>query len=493
MGELQELFKAYNHGAGPWHQFLKSIKVTNIHGWNGQEIEFRFPIVAIVGENGIGKSTFLKAAVCPYKNKNGKDFYPSKMFMSTQWDKQALQGALIEYQVKLGNTQKTLKWKKTKDWGYTPKKEKPERNVYFLDISRTLPLDATAGYAKVAMTANAEAGSVTTLNDESIRDLSYVLGQSYTRGRFTATNVDASREIGLLTKNYGEISQFHQGAGEDTILDVFKLLQDIPQQSLLVIDEVENSLHPQAQRRFIRHLIKCARVKKLQIILSTHSPFVLDELPPISRIMLQQLSDQKNIVYEPSTQYALNVIDDVDHPVAYVHVEDDEAVTLFWNIIKTNTDAYSELTKKLSLRVVGSCTIVNVLNSLAKEGKLPYNSLSFVDGDKRGEYPTCMSLPGNVAPEKVVFGDLKALNWNHLDDRFGVGAGSLFKYLDDAMLDTDHHNWTTFVGDKIKQSSDTVWNIMTDEWCKQCLSQADASAFVNAVLVKTRAFETGNR
>lgn len=488
MGELQELFKAYNHGAGGWHNFLKSIKITNIHGWDGQEIEFRFPIVAVVGENGIGKSTFLKAAVCAYQNKNGKTFYPSKMFMSTKWDKDGLNGALIEYKVKLGNTEQSLKWKKTKDWGYTPKKKKPQRNVFFLDISRTVPLDATAGYAKIAMNANAEAGREIILTEESIKDLSYVLGQSYSKGRFINTNIDESKEVGLLTKKYGEISQFHQGAGEDTILDIFRLLQEIPEQSLLVIDEVENSLHPQAQRRFVRYLIKCARRKKLQIILSTHSPFVLEELPQISRIMLQQLSDQKNIVYDVSTQYALNVIDDIEHPVMYIHVEDEEAIILFWNIIKTDKVIYEELTNKIVLLPVGSYSVVKTLNDLALDGKLPYNSISIVDGDKSEECPRCMSLPGNIAPEKMVFMDLHTKNWNRLDERFGIGAGTLFKYLEDAMLDTDHHKWTTYVGDRIKQSYDTVWNILTDEWCKQCLPENDKNDFIQLIKSKCDSF-----
>ena len=92
MGEKEELFRQFNQGNGNWQQFIKSIKIVNIHGWQGQEISFNYPVVAIVGENGIGKSTFLKAAVCAYHNKGKKDFYPSKMFMRTQWDEEALNG-----------------------------------------------------------------------------------------------------------------------------------------------------------------------------------------------------------------------------------------------------------------------------------------------------------------------------------------------------------------------------------------------------------------
>ena len=52
--------RQFKHGAADseWKQFIKSIKITNIHGWTGQEIAFNFPVVAIVGENGIGKVLF---------------------------------------------------------------------------------------------------------------------------------------------------------------------------------------------------------------------------------------------------------------------------------------------------------------------------------------------------------------------------------------------------------------------------------------------------
>lgn len=481
MGEIEQIFRQFNHGNGEWKQFIKTIKIANIHGWTGEEMHFDFPVVAVVGENGIGKSTFLKAAVCAYKNKSGNSFYPSKMYMSTQWDENALSGATIEYVVKQGDIHFNLKWRKNRDWGFSPKKRKPIRNVYFLDISRTLPLDATAGYAKIAMRANEEAGNGKELNENSIKELSYILGQNYTKARFTGTNVDIKREVGLLTKDCGEISQFHQGAGEDSILDMFKLLQDIPPQSLLLIDEVENSLHPQAQRRFVRYLLKLARIKKVQIILSTHSPFILEELPEIARIMLVKLSDHKDIIYGVSSQYALSTIDEKEHPEVYAHLEDEEAVVFFWELLKRDVDKYEEYLKKITTQIVGSCSVVGTLNNLAKQRKLPYKSISIVDGDKKQDYIDCISLPGNKAPERLIFGDLKSIGWNRLDDRFGIGAGTLFQYLDDAMLLPDHHDWTTFVGNKTKRSKGTIWMIMVEEWCKQCLDNETAQQFIENI------------
>lgn len=486
MGDIEEIYKSFRHGGldSAWKLFINSIEINGIHGWQGQTLRFNFPVTVLVGENGVGKSTFLKAAACAYRNLAGNTFYPSNMFVSTQWDESALANATITYDVRQGNENRKLIWRKKNDWGFTPKSGKPERNVYFLDISRTLPLDATAGYAKIAKQSNKEAGSETVLSEESIKDLSYVLGRSYSNARFVGTDVNAQREVGLLSNEGREISQFHQGAGEDAMLDMFKLLQSLPSQSLLIIDEVENSLHPQAQRRFVRHLLHLARVRKLQVILSTHSPFVLDELPESARVMLTRLSDRKEIIYDVSTSFALATLDDgVSHPELFVFMEDDAAESLFWAILKRYADAdrYQEFRKNIATRAVGSWTVVNELNKLSQSGKLPYRSLCIVDGDKRKEAESCMALPGDSAPEKQVLLDLKAKNWCRLDERFGLGAGALFHDLDAAVLLKDHHKWTEYIGDHVRQSKDVVWNILADEWCTQCLDEDTAQRFIEQV------------
>ncbi len=479
MSEINEIRRQFANGQ--WKKFIKSIKVKNIHGWDGQEMLFNFPVCAIVGENGIGKSTFLKAAACAYDNKRMQTFYPSRMFVKTQWDHNSINGAFIEYIIQEGANTKTTHWKKTNDWGYTPKKNKPKRQVYFLDVSRTLPLDATAGYAKIAKQSATENQENVILSADSMQGLSYVLGRAYEAARFTSTDIDPRKEVGILTNTFGEVSQFHQGAGEDATLDLFRLLQTIPEQALLIIDEVEASLHPAAQRRLIQHLLKIARTKKLQIILSTHSTHVLEEIPPEGRIMLMQLQNHKDILYGISTRFALSSIDDRLHPELYIFVEDEEAETVINEIIKIS-DVSGLLLNRVAVKPIGSYSVVDTFAALIAENRLPYKGLTIVDGDKINECKNgCIGLPGTEAPEKQVICDLKAINWNNLENRFGIGSGTLYQILDNAMLLPDHHEWTTYIGDHIKQSKNYVWSVLVEEWCKQCLDEEERLRVYTAI------------
>ena len=267
---------------GQWPQFLERVDINGLRGWQGQVVQFKFPVVAIVGENGAGKSTVLKVAAAAYDKAKEVGYFPSDFFLDTHWD--TLTGIELGYQIKLGEQTQNFKIRKpTKRWSFPEKRYK--RGVFWFDVARTLPLDATAGYARVARLA---AGEISTeaLSDEFRRHLSYILRREYQNARFAAPDVNEKRAVGLLQREFGEISQFHQGAGEDTSLDLMRALQEVPDHSLLIIDEVEASLHPRAQRRLINFLLTLSRLRRVQIIVSTHSPYVLEELPPEARVSL---------------------------------------------------------------------------------------------------------------------------------------------------------------------------------------------------------------
>lgn len=463
------------HQAGMWPQFLQMIQIGGLRGWSGQAVEFNFPVVAVVGENGSGKSTLMKVAACVYDSKDkDKRFYPSTFFVETHWDK--IQGVSIDFRVKRGaNVDSYRITKPTQRWRVPD--NAPKREVFLLDIARTLPLDASVGYAKIARSAAAEVESAE-INDQFRERLSHVLGRKYSKARFATSDVDIKRPVGLLEREWGELSQFHQGAGEDSTLDLFRTLQGVPDNSLLLIDEVEASLHPRAQRRLVRFLLWLARQRRIQVILSTHSPYVLQELPQEARILLLPGPQGLSVVYGVSAEFAMSRLDDEVHPEAHVFVEDREAETLLREILASSNES-AKLLQRIAINPVGPANVVAMLGALGKAGKLPYKAVAIVDGDHVDA--NCLSLPGAVAPERMVYADLKAKGWPNLSQRFGIGAGTLFTALEDAMLEPDHHRWNAKVGDQIVKSSVSVWEVLANEWCRACLDPAVGKDLTSAI------------
>ncbi len=466
--------------SGLWPQFVENIELINLRSWKYQGVNFRFPVTAIIGENGTGKSTLLKSLACAYEHPSDpkRTYYPSKFFIDTQWEK--LSNCKISYRVKMGDSVKTFNIRKpSQRWIYPS--ERLKRDVYILDISRTLPLDATVGYAKLAKQSQEEVSDVE-LSPENQDSLSYILGRNYLSARFATTDFDDKKQVGILGREFGEMSQFHQGAGEDSTLDLFQLFETLPQYSLLIIDELEASLHPKAQRRLTKYLLTLSRKKRIQVVLSTHSPYVLEELPPEARILLVP-NDQGaiNIITNVSTEFSMSKVDDTDNPELYLYVEDKEAEILIYEILKL-LDPDDRLIPRVKCVVVGPANVVQTMGKLSLKKQLPVPGLGVLDGDIE-ESEGCINLPGEAAPEIVVFNGLKDLNWPNLDARFGIGAGTLFTILEEAMLNQNHHKWPMIVGDKVRMGGGNVWQILTKEWASSCLDE-DVGNSLKATVVE---------
>jgi len=229
----------------------------------------------------------------------------------------------------------------------------------------------------------------------------------------------------------------------------------------------------------VRFLLWLCRQKKSQVILSTHSPYILEELPKEARILLLPGKSELNILYGISAEFAMSRLDDKVHPELNIFVEDREAEILLREIIACKEDG-ADILQRIKMIAVGPSNVVEMLGELAYKDKLPQKSFGILDGDKEGG-KECLSLPGKEAPEIVVYNELKEANWPNLSERFGIGAGRLFTYLEEAMLEPDHHKWNEKVGDKILRSATSVWEILANQWCKACLKESDRSLIVNTL------------
>ncbi len=106
-------------------------------------------------------------------------------------------------------------------------------------------------------------------------------------------------ELNVFSYSWGDYSM---SAGEISFLDFFAKLYrysaQMKNESILVIlDEAESNFHPNWQRKFVdeinRYLPIVFPKKSIQIILTSHSPFILSDLPKENVIFLKKGEDGK--------------------------------------------------------------------------------------------------------------------------------------------------------------------------------------------------------
>jgi len=112
------------------------------------------------------------------------------------------------------------------------------------------------------------------------------------------------------------------GAGEDILAELFFVLETCPLGSLIVVEEVEAGLHPQAVCKLAEVLQLVALKKKLQIVVSTHSAEFLDAVPRVARVLIKSVGGEHHVTHEPSTRFAMGEMTGVVRPEVYVYCED---------------------------------------------------------------------------------------------------------------------------------------------------------------------------
>jgi len=468
--EMRRLANRWNQN--PWPQHLEWIEISGLRGWDGQRIDFTFPIVAIVGANGAGKSTVIQAAACSYRLPGGaRSFFASEFFPDTPWE--TVTEAVIRASIRQGDHSFVTSVRKpTTRWRGNP--DRRERNVEYMDLRRTQPIYARVGYSRLAKSSVAEEATENFDADRLAR-LSAVLGRDFSGARQSLTDVDPGRRVPVVTVDGQDYSGFHQGAGESTVTDLLAL--PLPRYGLVLIDEIETSLHPRAQRRLIRDLATRARLENLQIIVTTHSPFVLEELPPQARIQIVQEAGGKQVVRGVSPEFALSKMDEDHHPEADVYVEDDEARILIEEVL---SDVDRNLLTRVLVTPYGAASVGQALGQMIQADRFSRPTVVYLDGDQDAA-PGCYIIPGDDAPERVVFAELAQQNWQGVADRINRSHASLVDACQTARTIPDHHDWITSVADALVVGGNDLWRAMCISYVQHCLQAAVKEALTTQI------------
>lgn len=259
-----------------YNKYLTGIRLVKLRGFTDCEIRFDFPVTALIGPNGAGKTTILGAAGLIYDSVPPRRFFAK----SGSYDN-SMRGWRIEYELidkdrkggpSLSRTASYLKAKWNRD--------AVKRAVVISGISRTLPATERKDTYKF-IGGDFRGVLEENFSNEVVDAVEHILGKA--AANYLKVNADRAGKNSILAvrnpdadENY---SEFHFGAGEASIIRIVSSMEAAPNDSLLLVEEIENGLHPVATRRLVEYLIDVARRKSSQVIFTTHSNDALAPLP----------------------------------------------------------------------------------------------------------------------------------------------------------------------------------------------------------------------
>ncbi len=484
------------------HSLLRRIVLTEgeLRGINSLDIRFGFPITAIAGKNGAGKSTILALACCAYHNqKNGYKlpkrktaYYTFSDFFFQHPEEVSPQGIEIRYEIAHNNWRKTeafpnpveiryqRRWK-SKGGKWNNYAERVRKNVVFLGIERIVPhseRSQSKSYSRVFKDSQPKGW------EGKVKDaVGYVLGKSYSKFRY----LEHSRyNLPIVQVGDTIYSGFNMGAGENALFEIFATIYSCGEGALLVIDEVELGLHAEAQRKFIERLKDVCLETHTQVICTTHSKEIFDCLPYDARFFVECVNGKTKITDSISSDFAFAKMAAVVGKELDIYVEDEVAKSLLQSALPAT------IRSRITITVIGSATaLARQLAALYVRGE-ERPVLAVFDGDQQAKEKDNLAhaqkmaenvakdfsdwfhahiayLPGDTWPEAWIvqksFECIEALcNVTSADSD---AMADILEY----GLQAGKHNEFFEISKNLGLDRDTCLQLFTICVCKQCLGE----------------------
>jgi predicted ATPase len=383
---------------------LRSVTINEVRGFSAA-VELQWPVVAVGGANGSGKTTVLQAASAAY-SEAGRG---SRHYKLGRWIGPALQGetpaiggnALIQYSFWDATPTFNVPYQPANTrWRY-PRRGNPARRVYFVGAAQFSPRierqDRThQNRARLTIAETAQLGPRIT---ESV---SRILGAAYGEAVVHTVRVAGASwtdEIPQLQRGTARYTESHMGAGEQKIVRLVRFLESLPRNSLILLEEPELMLHPDAQRGLAWYLMTLARRNGHQIIIATHSPAIFEVLPAAGRVLLVRDRQGVTVLHGIShltaaRQLAGSVMTNQD----MLFVEDMVAKRFLQEILRRFAP---DLLRDAVMIDLGSAQdIQRMVARLRPQG---VRAVAIRDGD-HGEHAAAglLAFPGGAAPETLL-------------------------------------------------------------------------------------------
>lgn len=461
--ELEEKVLKNNYG-----KYLKKILINKCRAFQNQTITFDFPVTALIGPNGSGKTTILGASAILYSSIAPRQFFTKNMELDEEMENWSIAYWAIDKTAIKNDVVRRSASYISKKWN----RKSLQREVFFFGVSRTIPAVERKDLSKFAtQNTHFSPNEYCNLTSESAEAITHVLGKDVSEFKVIKPNNYGNITLLSGKTNRGKsYSEFHFGAGESSVIKMIMRIENAPSQSLILIEEIENGLHPLVICRLVDYLIDVASRKKLQVIFTTHSEYAIKSLP--NNAIWASINGE--VIQGKLTIESLRTFSGETSAKLIIYVEDEFSKE--WITQMLRWDKSIELTSIAIYAMNGESVAVNVNRYHNDDPSCTVKSICILDGDSSYDENTdkfIFKLPGET-PETYIFYKIKDI----LGDCSSKIAGRcMLKYSDGTLVESiindvsctniDHHNIFAQIGEKIGFVNENfVRGAFLSTWCE---------------------------
>lgn len=189
----------------------------------------------------------------------------------------------------------------------------------------------------------------------------------------------------IKNKHATGYSEANAGSGEVAVVQLVRRIENASEYALVLLDEPEVSLHPGAQENLKVYLLDAVKKKKLQVVISTHSPALINGLPN-SAIKLFKTNENGKFYIEENVHYqeAFFDVEDKVSDKKIIYCEDYAAQTLIEKVlVYMKKENYFEVVYFHG----GEKTLINhYMTPITLNKTLSERIFMILDGDMKTEY-----------------------------------------------------------------------------------------------------------
>ncbi|MGE8319075.1 MAG: ATP-dependent nuclease [Comamonas sp.] len=378
-------------------KYLLKVHIDKARSFSRKTVTFDFPVTAFIGPNGGGKTTLLGAAACAYQSVK-----PSRFFAKSGRFDSSMKNWKFEYEVIDRSVRPTDTVRRTATFTNLKwSRDGLARDVSVFGVSRTVPATERPEMLRFAGGKFDVAEEfITTLSPTAMEAVAKILDKDFSK--FKQVALDEKGAVTLIagqTTSGDAYSEFHFGAGESSIIRMIAVLEDVPEGSLVMIEEIENGLHPLATMRLVEYLIDLAERRKIQSIFTTHSNDALTPLP--SKAIWAAVNG--NLYQGKLDVAALRAISGQVDSRLVIFVEDNFAKSWTEEIIRSASNIAMDAIEVHAMKGDGIATRIHIDHNINPTTKQP--SICIIDGDSQQSTDIgkrIFRLPGSN-PEAYIF------------------------------------------------------------------------------------------